>query len=193
MSRAVAPGCAVVLCSRFLPEVVPARALPTLRAAEVVYAATEVADELRLAVGAKPAPEPGDLLEQARGCPLVLVALDPEGPGVRVLAEASAPVIDVPVPPLVDAVAVMDRLRSPGGCPWDAEQTHDSLRQYLVEEAYELLDAIETGDRTALLEELGDVLLQVLFHARLAAEDRQEPFDIDDVAGELVAKLVGRH
>jgi XTP/dITP diphosphohydrolase len=87
----------------------------------------------------------------------------------------------------------MDRLRSPGGCPWDAVQTHESLRQYLVEETYELLDAIEDGDREALREELGDVLLQVLFHARVAAEDPADPFDIDDVAATLVAKLVGRH
>lgn len=94
---------------------------------------------------------------------------------------------------LLDAVRVMDRLRSPGGCPWDAAQTHDSLRQYLVEETYELLDAIETGDRAALREELGDVLLQVLFHARMAAEHPGDPFDIDDVARELAAKLVGRH
>lgn len=93
---------------------------------------------------------------------------------------------------LLDAVAVMDRLRSPGGCPWDAEQTHASLLQYLVEECYELYQAIEDGDRVAMREELGDVLLQVLFHARLAAEDG-EPFDIDDVARDLVAKLVGRH
>lgn len=94
---------------------------------------------------------------------------------------------------LLDAVAVMDRLRSPGGCPWDAEQTHASLLQYLVEECYELYQAIEDGDRAATREELGDVLLQVLFHARLAAEDPGDPFDIDDVARDLVAKLVGRH
>lgn len=94
---------------------------------------------------------------------------------------------------LLDAVRVMDRLRSPGGCPWDAAQTHESLRQYLVEETYELLDAIETGDRAALREELGDVLLQVLFHARLAAEDSTDPFDVDDVARGLVDKLLSRH
>jgi XTP/dITP diphosphohydrolase len=94
---------------------------------------------------------------------------------------------------LLDAVAVMDRLRSPGGCPWDAEQTHESLRRYLVEECYELLDAIEDGDRAALREELGDVLLQVLFHARIAQESADAPFSIDDVAAELVTKLVGRH
>lgn len=94
---------------------------------------------------------------------------------------------------LAAAVEVMDRLRSPGGCPWDAEQTHDSLRRYLVEECYELLDAIADGDRAALREELGDVLLQVLFHARVAQEDPADPFDIDDVADALVAKLVSRH
>jgi XTP/dITP diphosphohydrolase len=87
----------------------------------------------------------------------------------------------------------MDRLRSPGGCPWDAEQTHESLRQYLVEETFELLEAIEDGDRPALREELGDVLLQVLFHSRVAAEDPADPFTVDDVAAELVGKLVGRH
>jgi XTP/dITP diphosphohydrolase len=87
----------------------------------------------------------------------------------------------------------MDRLRSPGGCPWDAEQTHESLRQYLVEETYELLDAIEDGDRSAQREELGDVLLQVLFHSRVAAEHATDPFTVDEVAAELVGKLVGRH
>jgi XTP/dITP diphosphohydrolase len=96
---------------------------------------------------------------------------------------------------LRDAVAVMDRLRSPGGCPWDAEQTHRSLLRYLVEECYELVQAIEDGDVPAIREELGDVLLQVLFHARIAAEipPREGGFDIDEVAGELVAKLVRRH
>jgi len=94
---------------------------------------------------------------------------------------------------LAEAVAVMDRLRSPGGCPWDAEQTPTSLLQYLVEECYELYQAIEDGDRPAVREELGDVLLQVLFHARIAAEDPADPFDVDDVAADLVAKLVGRH
>lgn len=94
---------------------------------------------------------------------------------------------------VLDAIAVMDRLRSPGGCPWDAEQTHDSLRTYLVEEAYEVLDAIGRGDRAELREELGDLLLQVLFHARIASEDAAEPFDIDDIAAGLVAKLVNRH
>ena len=96
---------------------------------------------------------------------------------------------------LLDAVAVMDRLRSPGGCPWDAEQTHESLVRYLIEECYELVAAIERADPSAMREELGDVLLQVLFHARIAAERSAEDggFDIDDVAHDLVEKLVHRH
>jgi XTP/dITP diphosphohydrolase len=88
----------------------------------------------------------------------------------------------------------MDRLRSPGGCPWDAEQTHASLRGYLLEEAHEAYDAIVDDDPVAMREELGDVLLQVVFHARVAAEgapDRR--FDVDAVAGDLVDKLVRRH
>jgi XTP/dITP diphosphohydrolase len=95
---------------------------------------------------------------------------------------------------LLDVVAVMDRLRSPGGCPWDAEQTHASLRGYLLEEAHEAYDAIVDDDPVAMREELGDVLLQVVFHARVAAEaapDRR--FDVDAVAGDLVEKLVRRH
>jgi XTP/dITP diphosphohydrolase len=94
---------------------------------------------------------------------------------------------------LLDVVAAMDRLRSPGGCPWDAEQTHESLAPYLVEEAHEVLHAIEAGDRSHLAEELGDVLLQVVFHSRVAEEDADEPFDVDTVAGLLVDKLVRRH
>ena len=93
---------------------------------------------------------------------------------------------------LLDLVAVMDRLRSPGGCPWDAAQTHESLTTYLLEEAYETIEAIETDDNTALREELGDLLLQVVFHARIAQE-HPEPWDVDDVAGGIVDKLVARH
>lgn len=92
-----------------------------------------------------------------------------------------------------DLIAVLDRLRSPGGCPWDAEQTHHSLIEYLLEEAYETVDALESGTRADLIEELGDLLLQVVFHARIAQEDSHEPFDIDDVAGGIVDKLVRRH
>ncbi|XVX19500.1 MazG family protein [Actinomycetota bacterium] len=93
---------------------------------------------------------------------------------------------------LLEAVEVMDRLRSPGGCPWDAEQTHASLVKYLLEEAHEAADAIDSGDRAHMAEELGDLLLQVLFQSRVAQDD-PEPFDIDDVARGLVTKLVRRH
>ncbi|MFC9330914.1 MazG family protein [Kitasatospora sp. NPDC057015] len=100
---------------------------------------------------------------------------------------------DLPGARLLDLASVMDRLRSPGGCPWDAEQTHASLVKYLVEEAFELVEAIEEGDRETLREELGDVLLQVFFHSRIAEEHPEDPFSIDDVAGDIVEKLMYRH
>ena len=74
---------------------------------------------------------------------------------------------------LLRLLEVMDRLRSPGGCPWDAEQTHQSLIKYLLEESYEFVDAVDADDRSAMREELGDVLLQVYFHSRIAQEDRK--------------------
>jgi XTP/dITP diphosphohydrolase len=92
---------------------------------------------------------------------------------------------------LLELVAVMDRLRR--SCPWDQEQTHRSLARYLVEETYEALEAIESGDGEHLREELGDLLLQVVFHARIAEEDPSLPWGIDDVAGGIVDKLVRRH
>jgi XTP/dITP diphosphohydrolase len=92
---------------------------------------------------------------------------------------------------LLDLVEVMDRLRRE--CPWDREQTHESLVRYLVEESYETVEAIESGDREHLLEELGDLLLQVMFHARVSSEDPDQPFGIDDVAAGIVDKLVRRH
>lgn len=94
---------------------------------------------------------------------------------------------------VLDLVTVMDRLRSPGGCPWDAAQTHASLVPYLLEEAYETVEAVESGDRTALREELGDLLLQVVFHARVGQEDAVEPWTLDDVAAGIIEKLVTRH
>jgi XTP/dITP diphosphohydrolase len=94
---------------------------------------------------------------------------------------------------VIDLVALMDRLRSPGGCPWDARQTHASLVEYLIEEAYETVEAIEAQDRVGLREELGDLLLQIAFHARIAQEDQVDPWDIDDVAQGIIDKLVRRH
>jgi tetrapyrrole methylase family protein/MazG family protein/ATP diphosphatase len=88
-------------------------------------------------------------------------------------------------------VEVMTRLRAPGGCPWDREQTHESLLRYLVEETYEVVDTVEAGDPDELRDELGDLLLQVVFHAEIEREAGR--FDIDDVCEGIVAKLVRRH
>ena len=89
-------------------------------------------------------------------------------------------------------VQVMDQLRSPGGCPWDAEQTHESLSRYLLEETYEALEAMDSGDVSSLKEELGDLLLQVVFHARIA-EETMPDFTVDSNAQGVVDKLVRRH
>ncbi|HET8591859.1 MAG TPA: MazG family protein [Nakamurella sp.] len=117
---------------------------------------------------------------------------DPQYPGDAPMGPEEP---GVPGSALLEAVRVMDRLRSPGGCPWDRAQTHATLLRYLVEECYELVQAVEDGDADAMREELGDVLLQVLFHSRIAAETRCEQggFDIDEVAEGLVGKLVRRH
>lgn len=94
-----------------------------------------------------------------------------------------------------ELIIVMDRLRAPGGCPWDAEQTYQSLSQYLIEEAYETFDAIQeadqTGDTTNLREELGDLLLQVVFHSTIGKE--RGDFTVDDVAEGVTQKLILRH
>ncbi len=90
-------------------------------------------------------------------------------------------------------VEVMDALRSPGGCPWDGEQTHESLVKYLLEESYEFVDALGSADRAGMREELGDVLLQVYFHARIAQEHPLDPFTIEDIARSIVEKLIRRH
>ncbi|GAA3153919.1 MazG family protein [Nonomuraea roseoviolacea] len=109
------------------------------------------------------------------------IALD-EPPVIEVVPGS----YDLPGARVLDLVAVMDRLRTE--CPWDRKQTHESLVPYLLEEAYEVLETIEQGDHAALREELGDLLLQVVFHARVA-----EGFDVDDVAAGIVEKLVRRH
>jgi XTP/dITP diphosphohydrolase len=156
-----------------------------------------------------PAATVADLLDEARGADVVWLASDAESD--RLPAELAAALVegadgadgsdveievlhasyDVPGARLVDLVTVMDELRR--NCPWDREQTHESLAKYLLEETYETLEAIESGDYTHLREELGDLLLQVYFHARIAAEDPDDPFTIDDVAGGIVDKLVHRH
>jgi XTP/dITP diphosphohydrolase len=98
---------------------------------------------------------------------------------------------DLPGARLLDLVQVMDRIRVE--CPWSSQQTHKGLAKYGIEEAYELVEAIEDGDRDELREELGDVLLQVIFHARIAEDDPDAPFSVDDVAAGIVAKLIHRH
>jgi XTP/dITP diphosphohydrolase len=146
----------------------------------------------------------GDLLEAARHDDVVWLADDaeaerfPSALATAIVEEVDGGVdievlhgsYDVPGARLLDLVTVMDRLRAE--CPWDREQTHRSLARYLLEETYETLEAIESEDYTHLREELGDLLLQVYFHARIAEEDA-DGFSIDDVAGEIVDKLVHRH
>jgi tetrapyrrole methylase family protein/MazG family protein len=117
-----------------------------------------------------------------------------------VTADRSDPashVPDGPVPTseqgrrLLDLVKMMARLRGPDGCPWDREQTHETLARHLLEESHELLEAIDEGDSDAIRDELGDLLLQVVFHAQMAADEGR--WDVDDVARRLVEKLVHRH
>ena len=206
------------------PGLLSAAAWDALRSAETVLVADPEhpqAVALRAAgVEVSPLPEPARSSPQALATEL-LARVPQQGTVVWVgsadgdpgLAEALAVAVpeedppalellvgswDVPGARLLDAVAVMDRLRSPGGCPWDARQTHASLTPYLVEEAHEAAEVLEQldgpdADRDAAADELGDVLLQVLFHARVAADHDEDPFDVDDVAAGLVAKLVRRH
>jgi XTP/dITP diphosphohydrolase len=121
----------------------------------------------------------------------VLLSSDPQHPSVQTRLKAGEELIAAPArrpgERLLDAVAVMDTLRTAG--PWESEQTHDSLRRYLLEETYELFDAVHTGDPGEIRDELGDVLLQVLFHARIGQEAPRDSFGIDDVADALVRKL----
>ncbi|HEU4513290.1 MAG TPA: MazG family protein [Nocardioidaceae bacterium] len=172
-SDAQAPGVRAVTSSGHQVDVLPGATADDLLAAaatdDVVWLASD---------------------EEATAFPVVLaerIVTAEEAPEIEVLHGS----YDVPGARLLDLVTVMDRLRT--SCPWDREQTHRSLARYLLEETYETLEAMETGDYTHLREELGDLLLQVYFHARIAAEDPDDPFTIDDVAGGIVDKLVHRH
>jgi XTP/dITP diphosphohydrolase len=102
-------------------------------------------------------------------------------------------IASAPHPKLEELIAVLELLRAPGGCAWDREQTHESLVRYLVEETYELIDAIESGNREEMIEELGDVLYQVIFHSDIAAHTPGEEFTLEDVAAHMTAKMIGRH
>ena len=129
----------------------------------------------------------------------VLVSTDRLHPLVVVRVDRGEVLLSPPIKPeppersgstLLDAVELMDHLRTTG--PWESRQTHESLRRFVLEEVYELLDAIDVGTVTDLRDELGDLLLQVLFHARIAADNPSEPFDIDDVAQAFIDKVTRR-
>jgi len=178
----------VVLVDPRRPSLVPVEALALL-AGEVVYT-----EELPIVVPWS-LPAARSVLVGASDVPApVLLSSDRNHPDVLARLEAGEALITAPDAPagerLIDAVAIMDRLRTDG--PWESEQTHDSLRRFLLEETYELFDAVRSGDADELCAELGDVLLQVLFHARIAEDAREHPFSIDDVADSLLRKLVNR-
>ncbi len=175
----------VVLFDPRRPSLVPVEAIEFL-SGEVQYT-----EEMPVAVPwSLPAARPVHSGDDAP----VLLSSDPDHPAVTARLAAGARLISAPDTPrgerLVDAVAMMDKLRTAG--PWESEQTHDSLRRFLLEETYELLDAVRSGNLDQLREELGDVLLQVLFHARIAEDAPQLPFTIDDVAVTLMRKLGNR-
>src|ERR1700720_3481893 len=181
-------GCStmtVILVDPRRPSLVPVEAIALL-AGELAYT-----EEIPVAVPwSLPAARP---VFEGPDAP-VLLSSDADHPAVKARLSAGEDVITAPDPNpgerLIDAVALMDKLRTDG--PWEGEQTHDSLRRYLLEETYEVFDAVRSGNADALREELGDVLLQVLFHARIAEDAPQHPFTVDDVADTLLRKLGNR-
>jgi XTP/dITP diphosphohydrolase len=175
----------VILVDPRRPSLVPVEAIELLTG-EVQYT-----EEMPVAVPwSLPAARSAHTGEDAP----VLLSSDPDHPSVAARLAAGERLIAAPGQQpgerLVDAVAMMDKLRTAG--PWESEQTHDSLRRFLLEETYELFDAVHSGDADALRDELGDVLLQVLFHARIAEDAPQHSFTIDDVADALLRKLGNR-
>jgi XTP/dITP diphosphohydrolase len=175
----------VILVDPRRPSLVPVEAIELL-SGEVQYT-----EEMPVAVPwSLPAARSAHTGEDAP----VLLSSDAEHPAVTARLAAGERLISAPGQQpgerLVDAVAMMDKLRTAG--PWESEQTHDSLRRFLLEETYELFDAVHSGDTDALRDELGDVLLQVLFHARIAEDAPEHPFAIDDVADALLRKLGNR-
>lgn len=166
------------------------RATVPIEAVALLAGDVQYTEEMVDVAGVLPAARPVSAGKPAA----VLMSSDPEHPAVAARIGAGEQVIGAPVPlpgeRLIDAVEIMDRLRTAG--PWESAQTHDSLRRYLLEETYELFDAVHGGDAEEIRDELGDVLLQVLFHARIAQDSPQTPFTIDDVADALVRKLLHR-
>ncbi|GAA1532221.1 nucleoside triphosphate pyrophosphohydrolase [Streptomyces albidochromogenes] len=212
-----APGRIVLLTAshRVAPGLLSWPAWQTLRAADRVLCADAGHPQLPYLREAgvaveHAAPTARELVDACEGDRTVVVI--PSGEGDQALTDGLARLAgsgrvqmpdlellpgsyDLPGARLLDLVQVMDRIRLE--CPWSSQQTHKGLAKYGIEEAYELVEAIEDGDREELREELGDVLLQVVFHARIAQEGRpedgEEPFSIDDVAGTIVEKLIHRH
>ncbi|WP_327324056.1 nucleoside triphosphate pyrophosphohydrolase [Streptomyces sp. NBC_01210] len=209
----VASGRIVLLTAshRVAPGLLSWPAWQTLHAADRVLCADEGHPQLPYLREAGvdveiAAPSAQELVDACAGGRTVVIV--PSGEGDRALTDGLAGLAgsgrvqmpdlellpgsyDLPGARLIDLVQVMDRIRLE--CPWSSQQTHKGLAKYGIEEAYELVEAIEDGDRDELREELGDVLLQVVFHARIAEEDQDEPFSIDDVAGTIVEKLIHRH
>jgi XTP/dITP diphosphohydrolase len=205
----------LVTSPRVAPGLLSASAWEVLRTGRVLVASADHPQvEALHAAGIEPeplgtVPQAGALLDLAETGTVVWVGSPDGDPGLAdgiaaevtartatgrssMVVEVMAGSYDLPGARLLDLVAVMDRLRSPGGCPWDREQTHRSLATYLLEETYETLEAIET-DPQHLREELGDLLLQIVFHARIAEEHDTDSWSIDDVAAGIVDKLVSRH
>ncbi|MEV8404840.1 nucleoside triphosphate pyrophosphohydrolase [Streptomyces niveus] len=208
-----APGRIVLLTTshRVAPGVLSWPAWQTLREADQVLCADAAHPQLPYLREAgvtvdRSAPTAAELVDACAGGRTVVVL--PTGEGDQVLTDGLSRLAgsgrvqmpdlellpgsyDLPGARLLDLVQVMDRIRAE--CPWSSTRTHEGLAKYAIEEAYELVEAIESGDRDELREELGDVLLQVVFHARIAEEEEDEPFSIDDVAGTIVEKLIHRH
>jgi len=175
----------VILVDPRRPAMIPLEAVALLSGD--VQCTADVPESIRALL---PAARPAAAGEPAP----TLLSADPAHPEVTARLAAGESLIAAPETRpgerLLDAVAVMDRLRTAG--PWESTQTHDSLRRYLLEETYELFDAVRGGDPAELRDELGDILLQVLFHARIAEDAPANPFGIDDVADALVRKLGNR-
>ncbi|WP_405503436.1 nucleoside triphosphate pyrophosphohydrolase [Streptomyces niveus] len=208
-----APGRIVLLTTshRVAPGVLSWPAWQTLREADQVLCADAAHPQLPYLREAgvtvdRSAPTAAELVDACAGGRTVVVL--PSGEGDQALTDGLSRLAgsgrvqmpdlellpgsyDLPGARLLDLVQVMDRIRAE--CPWSSTRTHEGLAKYAIEEAYELVEAIESGDRDELREELGDVLLQVVFHARIAEEEEDEPFSIDDVAGTIVEKLIHRH
>ncbi|MFD6330598.1 nucleoside triphosphate pyrophosphohydrolase [Streptomyces niveus] len=208
-----APGRIVLLTTshRVAPGVLSWPAWQTLREADQVLCADAAHPQLPYLREAgvtvdRSAPTAAELVDACAGGRTVVVL--PSGEGDQVLTDGLSRLAgsgrvqmpdlellpgsyDLPGARLLDLVQVMDRIRAE--CPWSSTRTHEGLAKYAIEEAYELVEAIESGDRDELREELGDVLLQVVFHARIAEEEEDESFSIDDVAGTIVEKLIHRH